>query len=307
MKKDKKKRSDARRGFDAQLLAYCAVAAGGALATAQPVAAATVYSGVKNIAIGENGTVALDLDGNGVIDFNALNTMPVALTGGEKDYSKHKANFITPEDGNAIAFSDGILQNFITGAPIPNDAISWLTAGSVDNDFGFNLDYGNIINDSAGLNICAQGPFGGKKGFIGVKFQINYNTHYGWIRYAGIGVNNTLVSGTIVDWAYEDAPYTAISPDPVCSMTLLPGRISKLLSLVMPITGMVIRGDNNAIFTKSSELDWGTDTVKTLFKILINPKTILAVVRVKPLLMQDGELFKVTVDDCAGSLSVNPF
>jgi len=303
MKKDKKKRSDARRGLDAQLVAYCAVAAGGAFAAAQTADAAIVYSGLKNIAIGDNATVAIDLDGNGAIDFNALNTAPVALADGE-NYSKLKAQFIIPEAENAIASSDGL--NLETGAQLPGDGMSWLTAGSADNDFGFNLDYGNIINDSAGLNFAMQGPFGGKKGLLGVRFQINNDTHYGWIRYQGIGGDEKAVAGTIVDWAYEDTPDTAISADAGCSLTMIPGKISKVVSLISPIAGIVIRGEETAFFTRESTLDWGTDSVKTLIKIRISPRTIIALVRVRPLLMQDGETFKVMVDDCAGSLKVAP-
>ena len=306
MKKDKKKRSDARRGLDAQLLAYCAVAAGGALAAAQSADAAIVYSGLKNIAIGDNQTVAIDLDGNGVTDFIFRNIIPVALADGA-NYSKLKAQFVMPEAENAIASSGAI--NLDTGAQLPGDAVSWLTAGSAnDYRYGFNLDYGNVINDSDGLNIVAQGPFSGKKGLLGVRFQINNDTHYGWIRYQGLGgEDGKTVSGTIVDWAYEDTPFTAISADAGCSLTMIPGKISKVVNLITPITGIVIRGEDNAYFTKQSTLDWGTDSVKTLFKIRINPKIIIAIVRVKPFLMQNGETFKVTVDNCAGSLSVNPF
>ena len=44
------------------------------------------------------------------------------------------------------------------------------------------------------------GPFNGSSGYIGVKFVISPNVHYGWIRYEG----DTRGGGTIRDWAYQD-------------------------------------------------------------------------------------------------------
>ena len=304
---DKKQKETARRCFDAKLLTYCAMA-GGALAAAQPAEGAVVYSGLKNLALADNQTIAVDLNGDGANDFNIKNFTPVALTSnGGADYSKLKANFVIPELENAIALSNASYLNLNPGAPIPGQGMSWLTASSVLNNYGFNLDYGNIIKDSAGLNIVAQGPFGRKEQLLGVRFQINSETHYGWIRYQGLGAEDgTAESGTIVDWAYEDTPYTPISADAGCSLSLVPGKISKVVSLISPIAGIVIRGEENAYFTRESTLDWGTDSVKTLLKIRISPKTIIALVRVRPLLMEGGETFKVTVDDCAGSLKVAP-
>jgi hypothetical protein len=308
MKEYAKLKSTTRYGLNARLLACCAAAVFVALAAAQHADAATVYSGVKNIVLVADTSIAADLDGDGVSDFNFVNTTPVELTdNGGQEYSILKANFVTPEGENAIAFADNLLQSFDSGAAIPNDGMSWETAEAAGNDSGFNLDFGNVMKEAGALNIFAQGPFSGKKGFIGVRFQIRNNIHYGWIRYQGIGGDGKAEVGTIVDWAYEDAPSTPIDIDPVCSLALLPGTINKLLSLISPITGFVIRGDDNAVFTKDAEVDWGTEAVKTLIKLRISPKTIIALVRVKPLLMQGGDTFKVTVDDCAGSLKVAQF
>ncbi|MBN2108754.1 MAG: hypothetical protein JW832_15115, partial [Deltaproteobacteria bacterium] len=153
--------------------------------------------------------------------------------------------------------------------------------------------------------------FDKKTGYLGVRFQIDEATHYGWVKYQGDNStdNGTTVSGRIVEWAYEDAPFEPIyvdaePPAPPCTLALTPGRINKLTSLIMPVTGIIIRGNESANFTRESEISWGTDTIRTLFKLRLSSKTILALVRVKPLLLQGDDSFEVTVDDCTGELGV---
>jgi len=55
----------------------------------------------------------------------------------------------------------------------------------------------------------ASGDFLGSNdgGYLGVKFEINSATHYGWIQYKA---NSDASVGTIIDWAYENTPDKAI-------------------------------------------------------------------------------------------------
>jgi len=75
------------------------------------------------------------------------------------------------------------------------------TAGPAGNWLSFYPYY--YFPGILGLNYYSQqiGKFNGQEGYIGVRFLIGPNTHYGWIRFRGAADNS---SGTIIDWAYED-------------------------------------------------------------------------------------------------------
>jgi len=60
-------------------------------------------------------------------------------------------------------------------------------------------------NVPAGHFQVSDGP-----GFIGVRFLIGGNTHYGYVGYEGIGAENT-AAGHVYALGYEDVPGTAIS------------------------------------------------------------------------------------------------
>lgn len=322
MIKDKKQRKNGCRSLETQLLTYCAMA-GGALAAAQPAEASIVYSGVKNLALTDNTTVAVDIDGNGVMDFEFKNLLPFDSAAGA-GYAKLKVDLVQPGPGNRIAFYEpyGSLSTYAVnlgpGGAVPGQGISWLS--DQGGNEGFALDAANIIKDNGIVQIIANGYFANSTGYLGLSFKIDGNTHYGWLKYKGLGSdNNAATSGTIVDWGYDNTPYTPSTvgqkPKPgtidnttvSCSVALTPGKISKLLSLVSPVTGIIIRGDADATFTKDTDIDWGTESVKTVFKLRIGKKLILALVRVKPLYLQGSEIFDVTVGDCSGTLKAAPF
>ena len=78
------------------------------------------------------------------------------------------------------------------------------------------------------------------------------------------------------------------------------------MSLVRPVAAFRLRGDAAASFTKDTEIDWGTDGVETIAKIVVGPRTMIAVVRLKPRLLEAGSTYEVQVGDCSGQLSVRP-
>lgn len=55
------------------------------------------------------------------------------------------------------------------------------------------------------------GNFIDQEGFVGVRFQIDGNTHYGWIAFEGTWDPPGWQEGRITGWAYEDVPDTAIA------------------------------------------------------------------------------------------------
>lgn len=335
---------DIRGSLDAKLLTYCAVA-GGALLAAQPADAAIVYSGLKNLSLSDNKTVGVDLDSNGVVDFSFLNIAGRSTFTTQKTFGTSTVTYTHDRNFQSnILNLGGNLQNALAhkgpvgipfdpakvklspGSEIPGEGMYWLE-GKKLNDVPLSYHAASRIftstmtSGTVNLN-KGGGAFFNKTDFLGVRFQIDNDTHFGWIQYAGTpdtiitdnSTANDTLKATIVDWAYEDIPLTPIyaeqtppppPPPPQCTVTLTPGRISKALSLIMPVKGIIIQGQDNATFTKDTEIDWGSDSVTTLFKIRLK-NTIFALVRVRPLLLQGAETFVVTVGDCIGELNVAP-
>ncbi len=67
------------------------------------------------------------------------------------------------------------------------------TSGSVSKTVDYSRSFGNFL---------------GKKGYLGVRFRIDANIHYGWIRFIA---DEDAKNGRVVDWAYEDQPDTPIT------------------------------------------------------------------------------------------------
>jgi hypothetical protein len=318
MSTTKKQQHNGRRSLDAQLLTYCAVA-GGMLAAGQAAEAAVVYSGVKNMPLADNSKVAVDLDGNGGIDFEFNNLLPFDGQAGD-DYARLKVDLIKPRPGNRVAFYEpyGSLSSYIVnlgpGAAVPEQNLLWLQEQAGDQQ-GFFLDAANVMQEDGKVNILAKGYFANSTGYLGLSFSIDGANHYGWLKYKGLGSdNNTAANGAIVDWAYNDEPEAPVAVGQKagagsgsCFVTLTPGKIGKLASLIMPVTGVIIRGDDSASFARGTTIDWGTDSVKTLLKLRIGKKLMIAVVRVAPLSLTGSDVFDITVGDCSGTLKVSPF
>ena len=236
-KKNGHKDDASRSGFDAKLVAYCAMA-GGAFVLAQTADAAIIYSGVKNLTIDSDNKsmLAIDLDGGGAADFEFRNFLFVDSAGGPSGSYLHKGgyNFIMPEAVNSVGgFFDPFVPlpptiNFNAGVSIPEIVKLWLnqvnyTAFSIfpaQAERGLLLNLGFYHKDPVnGTTVSAPfNPslpfmgFNGTTGYLGVKFQINEDMHYGWIQYKGPVTDNdtNIFTGTIVDWAYENKALTPL-------------------------------------------------------------------------------------------------
>jgi hypothetical protein len=167
-----------------------------------------------------------------------------------------------------------------------------------------------------------------------VRFSKDSGTSYGWIQFEA---DSSVTNGLILDWAYEStdnasiaagdngtlqttstttvltttttsvSTTTTIIPDASCTVTLKPGKISRLLSILKPVAGFVIRTENEVSFSRDTQIGWGTEGVKTLLKLPLGKKVLLAVVLLRPAHLSPGETFEVTVGDCTGELSVKQF
>ena len=175
--------------LNAKLLAYCTLA-GGAFAAAAPAEAAVVYSGIKNLPVDSSHTsTALDLDGNGVKEFNAIffhHTGPGGQITRSMELS-HQNGYVLGDGGTGR-----YALNISMGAIIPQTTANWGTLkGRLAKYQYFNNGEKNYVR---------SGHFFGTDGYIGVRFAAGGATHYGWINFsADQDVNN----GTIIDWAYQ--------------------------------------------------------------------------------------------------------
>ena len=151
--------------------------------------AATIYSGVQNLPI--------------PFTFDGLYLNPyTGATAAMQPADWNTAPWINPFFGGVDIGSDALLRPIITGA----DQV-------VNMAFGTVIDAtGNFAAGESG-STTHVGPAAnqfqlGTPGYIGFTFKplSGGATYYGW---AQIRISNT-GPGAIIDWAYEDAPGTAI-------------------------------------------------------------------------------------------------
>jgi hypothetical protein len=169
----------ARQG-GARKLVPMTTAMGAALAMAPAADATIVYSGAQNLPlpIPSYDTAALNLDGADVsTDVRIAFTSVTGLV-----------------NISALTTVQGI---FTTGGPF-NAAANFASGASIGPG-------GNI---AGGYTFRSLYDFYGTTGFAGVRFNIGGQPHYAWLR---LQINAAGDALTIIDWAYEDQPNTAIS------------------------------------------------------------------------------------------------
>ena len=167
-----------------QLTAY-SVAAGAALALANPADAALIYSGIVNHTLNVgSGPYSIDLDGDSTNDF-AFSALGTASSGAVSVYGTGVGAYVRLQSTAAT-----LVKNF------PN-------SNSVNLGNPASWGYLHFATTFYWGFPMGGGPFDGSHGFIGIQFDIGGNQHLGWIEYEG---NNNSASGTIVSWAYEQNP-----------------------------------------------------------------------------------------------------
>jgi hypothetical protein len=213
------------RTHTALLLSAGAAAGMGALICPPPAEAAVQYSGLKNIGIGtDEGAIKrnIDLDGNGINDF----TFDFWRYNGTYSFSSFRYKtevsvfelaspstmnqIISKQDDGGTGFSFARLPgNYSIQNNLLDPAVNRWETGDPENLAGritfYRRDFspGGISYESSNT----VGNFIGKKGYLGVRFQVSGQTHYGWIQFR---TDEDMKNGTIVDWAYEDQADTPI-------------------------------------------------------------------------------------------------
>lgn len=140
-------------------------------------------------------TLALDINDDGNVDFNFATV-----------HAGYEQSVVWGEEENQIVSLSSRLQS---GTEISAEGVG---------DLGW-VDDGELVS-----SYSTTGPFKDYRGYLGVKFEADDGTHYGWIDMEGADQGASIA---IHAWAYESAPDTSITvgviPEPSSVALLLVG------------------------------------------------------------------------------------
>ncbi len=191
-----------RKALDKQLTLYSAVAAG-VLAMSPPADAAVHYSGLMNLSVNPSTYQVVDLNFDGTYDFIFAysNWWSSPYSWGKGPYFRdlYGAGHIWAYGGAFCTDAIRLASNYQIKATLVRPHFFWQT------------NYWDSLNGTfTGKTNNCQGNFNNATGFLGVRIHSQAcqgaDFNYGWIRYRG----DTITSGTIIDWAYEDTCNTPI-------------------------------------------------------------------------------------------------
>jgi hypothetical protein len=189
-----------------RLLSYVAAAgaAGAALLSApQPGLADIIYTSA-NISLGANQYAVISLDGiNGdLFLFNrAIATSCSWCVGGGELWGQGVPAFAVYPYGRALALGPnrGPLSKGFQIGPLGS------SPQSAQLPFYWNSRYIHSSRGGTVRSVYSSGAWAGHAGYIGLKFEINDQNHYGWIAAAGEGT-----TFEIFGWAYNTVPNAPI-------------------------------------------------------------------------------------------------
>jgi hypothetical protein len=183
-----------REKLDRRLVAYVAAAgaAGIALITvAAPAAAEIVYT-KTNLTLDENEVLAIDLNGDGVTD------LYFSWGGGSNEVFMQLA----PASGNGVVgLRTPPKHNCCSSYPAP--LFFGVPIGPGEN-FRFQPSQRLLTAFASGTPSYGQWTQKTNR-YLGLKFKISGQTHYGWIR-----LSTTPLWGTVTGYAYETIPNKSI-------------------------------------------------------------------------------------------------
>jgi hypothetical protein len=159
-----------------------------------PTALAEVVYTPVNVTISDNGSIKIDMNHDAITDFVLRSVFKEAYCGSVGGGYKGSTT-ITPTTG------DGIVVSHLNFAALLASGIS-VDASST---------FYNARTIVTKLTACGSNTKS-VSGYLGLEFQINGQTHYGWAQVA-ISVHSGFrhgMSTTLIDFAYETIPGQAI-------------------------------------------------------------------------------------------------
>jgi hypothetical protein len=165
------------------------LAAVGVLALAWPVEAKVVYTPVDATILG-NGYIKIDLNHDKIADFVIHSVSKV---------------FVCGNRGGLMGFTN-IIPKTGDGVVVSNLNVAELLASGIA--IGAGADFYKAHAVVTQFVICSGGTYSAG-GYLGLEFQINGQTHYGWAQ-VNIFAAGQRMRTTLVDFAYETTPGQAI-------------------------------------------------------------------------------------------------
>lgn len=154
---------------------------------------------------------SLDMDTNGTIDFS-LSANSYYFSGiSSESQNRYLIHPSTPPNiGGVVAALDAAYM------------IGLHPEGPTEEWFGID-DWGTFIRV---LDTGESGEFYEHRGYVGLEFNAEYGTHYGWLEIEGLTHSSSI---QIYGWAYESTPGVGIVagavPEPSSSILIIVGAI----------------------------------------------------------------------------------
>jgi hypothetical protein len=176
------------------MYALAASAAGvSVLALAQPAEAEIVYTPVQ-VTIGPGQTYSLDVNQDGIVDFTIRNHAHATTSGFDASL------FVRPTPGNAVA---GHIARY--GGNWAYALASGMRIDKPDRHFApgrASMAFSNYFVGSYDRGGSWLSTFGTSTRFLGLKFKIDGQVHYGWAR-LNVQTFDTTITATLTGFAYE--------------------------------------------------------------------------------------------------------
>ncbi len=180
----------------------------GILAVGNVADAQTIYVDIDpdTLLTGNFSEYLLDLNNDGIKDYKMVTANYLSVSSGVTYDIKGAA--VYPLNGNEVLIDQASSNNYIKAldlnSPIgPNQTIWGYTSSAFILNVELKVTYsGGTYTNELGLWDDVQNKY------MGVKFKINNNTHYGWVR---MDVNETGDSVLIKSYAYHSVPNGAVT------------------------------------------------------------------------------------------------
>jgi hypothetical protein len=177
--------------------ALAAGAAGiGLLALAEPSSAEIIYTKTNQV-MGKEGTIYLDLNHDGITDVTI-----------ENRYNRYCNIF-------------GTCRTYASLAAVPpgNNEVVYNVYGAVAMKAGMGIGARDafkggkemMVRGSDSLSYAFGSWFNVTNRYLGVKFNINGETHYGWVRLSVQNQGGITITATLTGYAYETLPNTPLT------------------------------------------------------------------------------------------------
>jgi hypothetical protein len=178
--------------LDKKLKTYSALAAG-LTAIGGQAFGQIVYTNIPDSTF-SNDTYYLDLNKDGIVDFEIYNYSYVSAS------SSYRANYISANGSNEILATNTFFSSYNFPA-----AIALNSGENIEVNPGFWSTSGILFGEGtySGYSNKVGKWQGAVDKYVGLKFKVDNNTHYGWAR---LDVANDGSSFTIKDFAYEMSP-----------------------------------------------------------------------------------------------------